>query len=285
MLDDEDFCSWNKDPEFVDPDPKSQSSRMRSAQIASDGPIYGVPPTRETWLQQRLKFYVNFCYSAANQDIAIKVLLWPLFLLGLDHLAYQVMYARYVTRFLGFPAALDAALHNSWSASSEDAVFDSIYRWLGKVLAISMVLYYPMEHVAFLLWMQPVSSSSENATAWSNGNTWSHNSCRCWFIYVIADLTQCLVQLVELNQKRIRSRRAKAGDFNNDIYRLQPTLNQSVIDRMLQLARDIAMLYPSMYWSTSHLTTSVHPLLSSSTVYALMWAEGLLHLHQSLRRC
>ena len=201
--------------------------------------------TPETWLQQHLEFFVTFCNSSTNQDIVIKVLLWPLFLLGLDKLAYQVSYARYVTRFLGLPAALDAALHNSWNATSENAFFDSIYRWLGKVLA---------------------------AAWWMDGNTWSYISCRCWFVYVLADLTQCLLQLVELSQNKFRNKSAYLD-----------VLDLSVLDRLHQMARNVAMLYPSMFWSMPHSTTGVHPLLSSSaTVYALMWVEGLLHLHQSL---
>ena len=233
-----------------------------------------VSSTPETRLQQRLQFFVTFCNSSTNQDIVIKVLLWPLFLLGLDKLAYQVSYARYVTRFLGLPAALDAALHNSWNATSENAFFDSIYRWLGKFLALSMVLYYPMEHAAFLLWVQPTTSGSEDITAlwWMDGNTWSYISCRCWFVYVLADLTQCLLQLVELSQNKFRNKSAYLD-----------VLDLSVLDRLHQLARNVAMLYPSMYWSMPQSTTGVHPLLSSSaTVYALMWVEGLLHLHQSL---
>ena len=231
-------------------------------------------------LKQRLELYVSFCSSASNQDTLIKTLQWPLFSLGFTQLAYHVSYTRYVTRLFGLPAALDAVLHDSWNATSDNDVYNNLYKWLGKISALSMVLYYPMEHAAFFLWIQ--NDTEYQSVWWKDGNFWSYNSCRCWFIYVLADVTQCLIQLDELMRKEIQSK-----DISNskDVRTNKSSLLMSrKIDRWLQLMRNVAMLYPAMYWSMPQSDSSVHPFLSSpSSIYALMAIEALLHLYQTLR--
>ena len=237
-------------------------------------------------LRQHLELYVSFCSSASNQDTLIKTLQWPLFSLGFIQLACQVSYARYVTRLFGLPAALDAVLHNSWNATSNNEVYNNVYKWLGKILAVSMVLYYPMEHAAFFFWIQSSTVNINDAAYrepvwWKDGNIWSYNSCRCWFIYVVADLTQCLIQLDELIKKQSQRREIDNKEGRNNT----ALLSSEGIDRLLQLIRNIAMLYPAMYWSMPHSDSSVHPFLSShSSIYALMAVEALLHLYQTLRQ-
>jgi hypothetical protein len=296
---------------------------------------------QETRVQHRLRAYVRFCDHSANQDILIKVLQWTLFAVGTpccQQLAYQVSYARYVTRLLGLPAAVDAALHDSWSATSDLAPYRTAYRCLGKVLALSMILYYPMEHAALFCWIHPLAADANeeegegagaSAKWWRDGNTWSYLSCRCWCLYTAIDLIQCLIQLHELRHKRAqlvrRTTMAKKTDLYHDrksnsknnnsavnccggggaaaaasaaavservtshsssstspVPSLQ-SLRAAALDRTLQLTRNVAMLYPAMHWSMSNQAASsaVHPFLSSpSHVYALMWIEAVVHLHQ-----
>ena len=277
-IDEEHGSSPTVCPRLIDDE---DSIRFCKRDVASSFP-------EESRLRRHLQLYLSFSSSATNQDILVKTLQWPLFSLGMYQLACQVSYARYVTRLFGFPAAVDAALNNSWKATSDIEVYNNLYKWLGKILAISMVLYYPMEHAAFFLWMQPtaaINDAGDMAPWWMDGNTWSCNSCRCWFIYVVADLTNCLIQLDELTQKRIQNDVAYKNRTN-----FASSTQASIIDRRLQLARNVTLLYPSMYWSMPHYyslgsNTLVHPFLSSpNAVYALMVLEAFLHLYQSLRQ-
>ena len=106
----------------------------------------------------------------------------------LEQLYQELTWTRYVLRILQFPVAIDAALHQSWTlsaipnVSSSDGGSDSssgcstgshksntvakrqqIYNVLGRILTYSMVLYYPTELMAYLLWMKPKASTSTSA--------------------------------------------------------------------------------------------------------------------------
>ena len=113
----------------------------------------------------------------------------------LEQLYHALTWTRYVLRILQFPVAIDAALHQSWTrsaipnVSSSDGGSDSsstsssgrsgcstgshknnsvakrqqIYNVLGRILTYSMVLYYPTELMAYLLWMKPKASTSASA--------------------------------------------------------------------------------------------------------------------------
>lgn len=118
-------------------------------------------------IDQWLIFYSKFVSTASNQDKVLKLLQWTLFVAsvcvsklqksnnehenngvkrrniasGLSKLYGEISMARYVIRLLGFPTALEAWRTDSWTLDQSRPT----YRWIGKILAGSMMLYYPTE--------------------------------------------------------------------------------------------------------------------------------------------
>ena len=96
----------------------------------------------------------------------------------LDKLYQEFTWARYILRIVQFPVALDAAWHQSWTLTAAPGNDDdpltlllpsrhchrrrqSIYNVLGRILTYSMVVYYPTELMAYLLWMKPKAPPDE----------------------------------------------------------------------------------------------------------------------------
>jgi hypothetical protein len=155
--------------------------------------IGNVGSNMKTKILQFLAYYVRFTSSALNQDKLLKLLQWSLWIWGnsvnvngsgnsnkellkkwLLKLYNEVSMARYATRLLGFPTALEAAVNDSWTSSSvavtassgskmttngtgnrQQSVINAVYKIVGKVLAYSMVGYHPTELMAYVLWMKP----------------------------------------------------------------------------------------------------------------------------------
>ena len=99
----------------------------------------------------------------------------------LDKLYQEFTWARYILRIVQFPVALDAAWHQSWTLTAAPGNDDdpltlllpsrhchrrrqSIYNVLGRILTYSMVVYYPTELMAYLLWMKPKAPPNETTT-------------------------------------------------------------------------------------------------------------------------
>ena len=94
----------------------------------------------------------------------------------LEKLYNEFTWTRYILRILQLPVAMDAAIHQSWTLTAQNVSVDSsstrndnsivvsqrqkIYNLLGRLLTFSMVLYYPTELMAYLLWMKPKISSA-----------------------------------------------------------------------------------------------------------------------------
>jgi hypothetical protein len=233
-------------------------------------------------LRRFLKFYVSFVSTASHQDQALKLLQWTLWLLSTTtrneghERIYQkysgdISYARYATRLLGLPAALEALLTGSWSAatSSTSTQYAAMLARLGRWTAAGMVGYYPTEHAAYALWMMPAASAAavkfrRNRTA-ERLSAWS---CRFWFVYIVSEMTQCALQWKELRQKPE-----------------EPSTEETdgaVTDIQLQLARNALFLLPCIHWSLPNWDRQ--PWLPAKFVNTLMWVESVTCLYQSLRR-
>jgi hypothetical protein len=82
-----------------------------------------------------------------------------------NKLYQEFTWARYILRILQLPIAMDAAIHQSWTiaatpSDNNDGAVETnqrqkLYNVLGRILTYSMVLYYPTELMAYLLWMKP----------------------------------------------------------------------------------------------------------------------------------
>lgn len=145
--------------------------------------------------------------------------------LGLRKLYSEISMARYVIRLLGFPTALEAFRNNSWTIQSNHDNDESnisnnsnkmYYYWIGKVLAGSMVLYYPTELLAYVHWIAPQLFPPSLSSSPRTGNRWSYISCRFWVLYIVAELVQCMMQRKELYQKLFLNNENRKHCQNNN---------------------------------------------------------------------
>jgi Peroxisomal biogenesis factor 11 (PEX11) len=287
--------------------------------------------TIKTTIHGYLTFYADFTAKAKHQEILLKVLQWSLWLIGacllstttsftnnnnnnnttnllpqwMQKLSYDVCYARYVTRLLGLPVALEGAMSGSWATScyknnKKNQRLETLYQRIGLLLAYSMVAYYPVEHVAFFLWMNPNAETILNMPA----ETWFYISMRCWLLYLIVETVQCVIKCNELqhyknmmqqSKKTDRKERTRScgvvvvtlvddnddDDSNTTDEAYTPAeLNGEIYNVLLLFIRNLFYIAPCINWSMS--TWDTQPLLSDIALNGLMWLESILCLYQAI---
>jgi hypothetical protein len=202
-------------------------------------------------LREWLAVYVEFLLASHyHQDHLLKALQWTTWLASVlvassppSQISTDLTYARYTIRLLEWPIAIQAALTGAWTTvvpSSTDKNNDqnrldrdhqSLFNWVGRFLSWSMVGYYPTEHIAFLLWMLPLSwQNPELARVAVVMSSWS---CRCWLVYLVADL----VQTVLLCQRQQHNRSMMDAVDAKESRRLH-----------LQVTRTALFLLPCIHW-------------------------------------
>jgi hypothetical protein len=252
-------------------------------------------------LRRFLKFYVTFVASASHQDRALKVLQWTLWLLStscsssrsqsrsiLRKYYLDIGYVRFGTRLLGLPSAIEAVLSGSWAVTDSPRHL-TLHRQLGRILATSMLGYYPLEHAAYALWMMPPHTSlaakhqanrtAERLSAWS---------CRFWLLYIVAETTQCALQWKELRdeQQQLLQQQKVGGDYDSDDNERTKVraaaLQNAVTNTQLQLSRNALFFLPCIHWALPNWDRD--PWLPERFVNSLMWTESVISLYQSVRR-
>ena len=253
----------------------------------------------------RLQKWARYLQSSTNQDRALKFLQWTLWLVsfilkkrqssssssssngenssisrhsqGLRKLSVDVGFGRYVCRLLGLVGAVEAVRTDSWAASSDKN--PKFMQWMGRILAWSMVGYYPAEHVAFAKWMAPEAySRSKNGSGDRSAERWSYLSCRFWLVYVLADLTQGLVQMKELQDKLIKAKSSGQDGGDDDDKHGKRQTQLALRQTKYQLTRNALFLFPAIHWSLPNWDR--HPWLPESVVNTLMWLESVVCLYQ-----
>jgi hypothetical protein len=227
-------------------------------------------------LDRVLKRYVSYMSSALHQDRGLKFLQWTLWLISelikgrnpsrsknLRKLYLDVSFARYVTRLLGFPAALEASVSGSWTPSS--VRYGPAMKWIGRALSWSMAAYYPTEHVAYIQWMLPGAYPPAKRTA----ERWSYISCRFWLLYVVAEAAQCMFQWKELASTPDRD-----DEHDNKLAKAE---RQAALRKVkVLLSRNLLFLLPCINWSLPN--WDVDPWLPESVINSLMWLESVVCL-------
>jgi hypothetical protein len=257
------------------PPPASDDSETSLVKVADNNDEKSSAAPKQNALDNFLRNYVKFTSSALNTDRSLKLLQWTLWLAsymkksqGLKKLSLDLSFARYALRLLGLPASMEAARNGSWG--------NKTHPWLGQIMAWSMIGYYPMEHVAYVRWQAPQLLPNQSAERWS---AWS---CRCWLLYIVADMTQSTLKLKGLlkDKREILEKEAanEEGKQENDALIL---VNDLIRNEQLQIVRSLLFTLPAIHWSLPKWDT--HPWLKESVVNGLMWAEAVVSMYQSLR--
>lgn len=253
-------------------------------------------------LDRLLQGYTTFMGSALHQDRGLKLLQYTLWMLqwvghksGRDNvlvrdavkkLCNEVSFARYVLRFLGLPPALEAARSGSWSAAStSESSNKGVHTLLGKILAWSMIGYYPLEYGAYVQWQTPRlffsrDSSSQAGPSSRLAEKLSAWSCRFWLAYTVTEIVQCWLKLREETKKLQAVEEAKKND---DARKTEETVLASPSDirnLKLQITRDLLFTLPAIHWSLPN--WDIDPLLSEPLCNAFMWLESVVCMYQSV---
>ena len=248
-------------------------------------------------LRRWLRFYVKFLQaSPMHQDRLLKVLQWTAWLVSValerrsssnnnnnkssqiiwQKLSIDLSFARYATRLLEWPTALQAAITGGWTHTQSSTAKSSLFRWIGRCLSWSMVGYYPTEHAAYLLWMRPAGLQTPDSS-WRAAQL-SAWSCRCWLVYIVADLVQSVVLLRQQQQRTVPA--DDDDDDDDDVMEEKAMQNFSARQHWrLQAMRNGLFLLPCIHWSLPNWDTK--PWLSTKTVNGLMWMEAMVCLYQT----
>jgi hypothetical protein len=236
-------------------------------------------PTKTIWLDRFLVHYNKFIASGANQDKGLKLLQWTLWLFSriypskkesLQKSSLDISFARYILRFYGFPSTMEAVRNGTWEDPQS-----YLGRLLGKLMAWSMLGYYPLEHVAYVRWTSPklLPYSSLNA------NRLSAYSCRFWLLYLLAELAQGTIRLRRMYNSRKELKAAAASEKDDD--NKLATLEDSIRNQQLQMARSALFTFPCIHWALPKWDTD--PWLSEDTCNGLMWIEAVVSMYQAVR--
>ena len=295
-------------------------------------------------LDKFLRDYTQFMTSGLNQDRSLKLLQYTLWMVSygvsktttttessspastiiresLRKLFNELSFTRYVLRFLGLPAALEATRSGSWSMTSPKNP-----RWhkiLGQIMAWSMIGYYPLEHGAYLQWQTPKllplllggafdwkrrrsggdvdGPTSSSVRLAGKLSAWS---CRFWLIYTVTEIIQCVWKLrEETNNLRLLEDKKKNDDHDvsdgddcaitttttttssSSIVSAPPagaaTTMATIRNLRLQIVRDVLFTLPAIHWSLPN--WDIDPLLSDLQCNSLMWCESIACMYQSIR--
>lgn len=227
------------------------------------------------WLDRFLLHYNKFVSSSANQDKGLKFIQWTLWLFSRLHpgkkqallkCSFDVSFARYLLRFYGMPSALEAVRNSTWE--------DSISSWgrtTGKLMAWSMLIYYPLEHVAYLKWTSPELIPSS-----INANRFSAYSCRFWLVYLVAELVQGSMRL-----RRLYNERSQYGEADESSIKRREQVQVSITSEQIQMVRSAMFTLPCLHWSLPKWDTE--PWLSDGVCNGINWVESIVSLYQAIR--
>jgi len=237
-----------------------------------------------------LQAYSTFAGNSLNQDKILKTIQYSLWMLSrfyvrkdntvarkaLVTISGELNWARYVTRLLGLPTALEGVQSGSWAAQKS----------LGRAMAWAMVFYYPLENLAYLKWKAPEwigtpkfassltkgesqtgpSRLAARATAWS---------CRFWVAYMVLDIVR---STLALRPTIIASPEQQEGPSTELVVEVS---NDTKRNERLQILRNVLFLAPTIHWSLPNWDTQ--PWLSETVCNSLLWLEAVVCMYQGIK--
>eukprot|EP00548_Thalassiothrix_antarctica_P018237 CAMPEP_0194190220 /NCGR_PEP_ID=MMETSP0154-20130528/62197_1 /TAXON_ID=1049557 /ORGANISM="Thalassiothrix antarctica, Strain L6-D1" /LENGTH=127 /DNA_ID=CAMNT_0038912025 /DNA_START=9 /DNA_END=388 /DNA_ORIENTATION=+ len=124
----------------------------------------------------------------------------------------------------------------------------------------SMVLYHPLEHLAYIRWTSPdlYPPSSGASTTIKNANRLSALSCRFWFAYIIIDIVQAIYRIEQIKRQKKKELVLCGDEESDDLVQL----DRSMVDERLRGLRSLLFTFPCYSWSLSDWDTN--PWLSET---------------------
>ena len=270
-------------------------------------------------LKSILSNYVKFSQSPSRQDTILKTFQYSLWMLSkfyrnsepiqrvphrvaesLLKLQGEINWARYLLRFFGFPAAIHHLdLDSSWSTGN------NLHR-LGRIMSWTMVAYYPLENMAYLLWKAPgirwlpvvspspiqnqdaptscpsLNNGQSSAQLASKLSAWS---CRFWLAWIVLDVVRGILELREVKRTSMIDVFGRTNSVENAKKSLHlkdedEKLTVSMKSKQLRLLRNVLYVLPALNWSLPQSDTQ--PLLSGDLVNGLCWLESMVGLYQDI---
>lgn len=260
--------------------------------------------TKKEKLVRWLRWYMKFLMaSPTHQDRILKLLQYTAGFISsvvlakhgakattpmqntLNKFYENVLWTRYVTRLLEWPLGLEAVLTGSWKvsleplataatrdivASSKTLDFrNSLLRNLSHITSYSIMFYYPMEYISYVMWALPGVDIKLAPQRAETGAWWSRTSIKCYVAYLFAEITQCWVQLRHME------------DDEDDSEEGRKVKDKKKRHLQMQIARDVMMILPGFNWSLPADTKGTlwrNPKLLST----LLCAEAVLTMYQTV---
>jgi len=257
-------------------------------------------------IKELLSSYVKFIQCPYRQDSILKTIQYSLWLLSkfyrnsktkqaLLTLQGEISWSRYLLRFFGFPAAIDAVdLKSSWATGNTS-------NKLGRVMSWTMVGYYPLEHLSYLFYKAPgirwLPIVSPTLAQRSDGNASCPNqgrytaaqlaskasawSCRFWLAWIVLDIVRNTLELRTIQEDTtVMTKQADCAKDEPEILTDNKGRTITFTTKHMRILRDVLYVLPAITWSLPKWDTD--PLLSGDTVNALCWLESMVGLYQGV---
>ncbi len=266
---------------------KKQGKSAQKEDITSTGNSSSLSSSRQQKIDNFLGAYCKWSASSTLTERGIKMAQYTVWLFSrltqdkhkvfstsLRKVYSDLSMMRYVLRLYGMPEAIAGVRAGGWSGGNWK---DKRIHTLGKVMAYSMVIYHPLEHIAWAQWTMPKLISKRRV----DGNKFSAWSCRFWLCFIVADLISSVLKNKELEErKRLLANETVPSGRTDSITTEQQTIDKAIYMNKLQIVRNIFFTPPCMSWSGDEWATN--PLLSENWINGLSFAEALTCMHQSI---
>ena len=255
---------------------KTISSSLNETHVLSN------PTLKTQKLDRFLQLYCKWTSSSLLTERGLKMFQWTMWLLSqitkdkykvlspsLRKLYSDLSMMRYVLRLYGLPLAVEGFRTGSWSGGSWK---DERIHKLGKFAALSMIVYHPLEMVAWAQWTMPKLIPTSRV----DGNRVSAWSCRFWVAFIAADLYGSILKKQELeNNMKLISGEASGGTTAE-----RRAIEKSISMNKLQILRNVFFTGPCLTWSMNEWATN--PLLRENWCNGLCFAEAVTCMYQSI---
>ena len=236
---------------------------------------------------------------------------------GLGSISSHISMCRYVLRIVtGIPSSVEGTVNNSWvngptklppskSGSPRTSECSSPFvNALEHTMPMSMLAYYPIEHVAYCAWLAPKLFTSPETIVgrfFENfkeilqpdiGDFFSAASCFAWFWYIVADLIVQgeriirlgdVVKKLEEEDKEDPFRSASSDDSaesvdEGDRSSIIKSIKTDLLTAKLTFTRELIYVVPCLHWMNPYYGTQ--PLMSKKQISVFMFAEAIVSFYQ-----